>query len=468
MTTMFVQLRGVVYLLIILQCCVCVVSAEVTEEDGKDYVNFMNRWIANVERELPGAKSCKTVGEKHNADYKEQAENALKLATEMVNMSNRTKYLMGIHKNKTANDEGINVKEELVKQMGALQKKVEESRDIVTKARATLEEARELAGCKTILHNLEFLMTDRQEENLNVSLGELEKLNKAVDSHDWRVLINRTRSRENETKWLIQGLKVVTKRSTGYSVDVAKGLGDAAAAVERAVEWFKAVESEVGIDQYAEKVRELETKTEQAKWREKLDEPDKEADIVKGSNETTTKELKWTKKKEAGDRAVTVTGAKVREYTGKTGLGDYVDLMNQELEKERKALTQKKNKEERDFEEMKQEEIRRKEEERRAEEKRVRRAKEEKARLEREAAEKKVREEKERRERAEAVKLAEERKKQEKLAEEEKARKAKKEAERAAEEANKAKKKDGSNSPAMKHSPLLLLLLCVMGCTLVC
>ncbi|ORC82968.1 uncharacterized protein TM35_000801060 [Trypanosoma theileri] len=111
------------------------------------------------------------------------------------------------------------------------------------------------------------------------------------------------------------------------------------------------------------------------------------------------------------------------------------------------------------------------------EEERARKAREEEEarRDAEEKAKQKAEEEKARKaeEEEEARRVAEEKAKQK--AEEEKARKAKEEeAKQAAEVAKEKvkeeakKKKDGSSSPALMHSPLLLLLLSVLGCTLVC
>ncbi|ORC91873.1 uncharacterized protein TM35_000054690 [Trypanosoma theileri] len=124
-------------------------------------------------------------------------------------------------------------------------------------------------------------------------------------------------------------------------------------------------------------------------------------------------------------------------------------------------------------EERKQDEERRKAE---AEARKLKRAQEKQAAIERArreqeemAAQEEAKRLAEKKKEEETKRLAEKKKEEEKRRAEE--RKKEEESKRIAEEqAKKAKmKKDGSNGPALVHSPLLLIvLLCVLGCTLVC
>ncbi|ORC83553.1 uncharacterized protein TM35_000651150 [Trypanosoma theileri] len=122
-----------------------------------------------------------------------------------------------------------------------------------------------------------------------------------------------------------------------------------------------------------------------------------------------------------------------------------------------------------DVERVAEDERRKAEERKRAEEERKREAEQEKIRLAKE--QEKIRRAKEEREREARNREQKAREEEERRALDEKARKAVEEekAKRMAEEkAKKAKSKDGSSSPALVHSSLLLILLCVLGCALVC
>ncbi|ORC82805.1 uncharacterized protein TM35_000831060 [Trypanosoma theileri] len=107
------------------------------------------------------------------------------------------------------------------------------------------------------------------------------------------------------------------------------------------------------------------------------------------------------------------------------------------------------------------------EEERRAAEDAARRAEEEKRRIARETQERIRREEEAKRAAEEAARRVEEEVKKRAQEEEEAKRVATEEAKKELAR-NTKKKKDNSVRPSLMHGPLLLLLLCVLGCTLVC
>ncbi|ORC85782.1 uncharacterized protein TM35_000332390 [Trypanosoma theileri] len=464
MTTIFVQLRRVVYVLVLLQLCACVVCADDTEKkEGEKHAEKIKEWLKKVDEQVPGATACQKVGERNNEKYADVATNVWNIAKEVKESANTTRDLV------KRVDEGDEVKRKLNEQVGVVSEKVKKSKEVIATARSALQEARVLVGCTAFLGNLRDLRSEKSKNDLKFYTDDLEEKNRKFDRLEWGDLINRTRKTEREVDLLVQNLTFSLKRSRGISNEVARSLGDALSAAEEAVRRFENVREKVNKTHrdYDQKVEEIKSEmvTAMPVIGDKKITKAVPSLIPEKEGENATKEVGWKETTDANVGASPVTGARVREYPDQVNASKIVNELNRVLEEEKENLKQKKMEEQKAFEEKKKAEIRRKEEERRAEEK-VRRAKEEKARQVREEQEKKAREEKARREKAEAEKLAEEKKrKQEKQAEEEKARKAKEGAERAK---NAKNKKDGSVRLALMHSPLLLLLLCLLGCTLVC
>ncbi|ORC83566.1 uncharacterized protein TM35_000651280 [Trypanosoma theileri] len=467
MTTMFIQLRRVVYLLVLLHFCTCVGFADDDDKkkNGEKHAEKMVDWLNKVDVQYPGAKTCQRVGDSNNEKYAEIATKVWKVADDLKQSADKARKLV---KELNESDEGRHgdIARQLNEHVDVVTTRVEESKEVIAAAREAREEARVLVGCTVFLGNLQDLRSENKKEALKYWTRELEEKNKELKLLEWGDLINRTRAKEAEVDMLVQNLTFSISRSRGISNEVAQSLAKAVAAAEEAVDRFEKVKENVNVSNtrgdYGPKVEKLKNEmntTMGVKEKKMIPDKDPSVNLVNGGD-ITTKEAKWKDTVELNVGASPVTGALVREHPKKGKDSTIAKELNRVLEEEKENLKNKKIEEKKAFEEMKRAEIRRKEEERRAEAERKRRAEEEKARLEREKQEKKAREEKARQERAE-----EERKKREKLAEEEKERKAKEDAERAK---NAKKKKDNSVRLALMHSPLLLLLLCFLGCTVVC
>ncbi|ORC85776.1 uncharacterized protein TM35_000332330 [Trypanosoma theileri] len=424
----------------------------------------MEDWLKEVDVQYPGAKTCQRVGDDNNKKYAEIATKVRKVADGLKQGADTTMDLVKKLNKSVESVSREKIERELRKHVDVMTTEVQKSKEAIDKAREARDEARVLVGCTVFLGNLEELRSEKKKEALKFYTDDLEEKNSVFKLLEWRDLINRTRAKEAEVDMLVQNLTFALKRSRGISNEVAQSLVTAVTAAEAAVERFEKAKGKVKVPdaggEYDVKVESLRGEKDTAMQVKKEGQiPNKNPSLIPDENKKNeTKEPRWGETVGSNVGASPVTGARIREHPEKEKISEIAKELNRVLEEEKQNLKQKKIEEKKAFEEMKQAEIRRKEEERLAEE--------EKARLEREALGKKAREERARQERATAEKLAEEeRKKQEKLAEEEKARKAR-EAELAK---NAKKKKDGSSSPALVHSPLLLLvLLCVLGCTLVC
>ncbi|ORC91893.1 uncharacterized protein TM35_000041070 [Trypanosoma theileri] len=464
MTTMFVQLRGVVYLLVLLQFCVCVCLAGVSgaKSEVEQAEGGLKRWLEDVEKQLPGAKSCQNVWEEHNKKYKEQADRVVNLTKEMEEIVRKTKEL-----GKKWEPSGSSVAEqadaeEMIAFVDTVSKNVSENKKVIAAARLTVEEARKLVDCTTFLGNLEDLITDNKKENLNYWKGELEEeIKKSLTierQESIRELIRKSKETEDDVGKLVDKLRLNKVRSAGYSREVIMNLGNATDAVQTAVEKFESLKEEVEKKKsgFKEKVDELRKTRVSVTARRQISTVEPKVSSNE-SGEYPAKEVEWKATAGGSSGASPVTGASGREYGVPLNTNEIVQKLNEEVEKEKKILEQKKIEEKKALEEKIKAEIRRKEEEERArlaaEEERAAKERARVAEEEKKAAEEKARQDEERA-RMEA----------EKKAKEEKARL---EAERLAKEKAKQKKKDGS-SPALVHSSLILLVLSVLGCTLVC
>ncbi|ORC89514.1 uncharacterized protein TM35_000122890 [Trypanosoma theileri] len=180
MTTMFVQLRRVVYLLVLLQCCVCVAYAESdvasTDSEEKNILQRMRELTSEMEKGKSKKESAAALLNKAREECKttaERAQNAVNKAREdeKVIIEAAAPNIMGMTENVSENQ-------------GKL-------KELLRKAKGTVREATEAAAnansIATKTNNLleEFMQMSEQLKTLTVQLqGAAEKLKqKGEPSH---------------------------------------------------------------------------------------------------------------------------------------------------------------------------------------------------------------------------------------------------------------------------------------------
>ncbi|ORC91290.1 uncharacterized protein TM35_000062950 [Trypanosoma theileri] len=454
MTTMSVQLRRVVYLLVLLQCFVCVacaadgVNVNYTDAeingDGEidDQLKILVRQTLLLLRDsqipLANATACKAIWEgaikANNATVNrsrdaferiKKLDERIKEYTEKVPQGG-----FALKLKKEVNREGFrklvnDIKEELENN----------AKDIPNEeAVATIDEAVYTKHvCLTVRGNAENALENlkRKLENYETFKEETARSTKAKE-------VNQAgKSRRDALEKILKELKEVqldATRSVSKAKDQVRAWADAVGRFSRLGEMVTKLENTDDVPARNEikaennetvlKITRVATEQKVKDIRKLINEVD---DATKTRRETVVEKVK-EKVETANVEAAARVEEEVREAIKAKKIAD-------EEEKARKA---------------------REEEARRvAEEKARQKAEEERAR--------KAREEEE------ARRVAEEKAKQK--AEEEKARQAgeKTREEQTRQAAEKTeKKKDGGSSPSLVHSPLLLLLLSVVGCTLVC
>ncbi|ORC91261.1 uncharacterized protein TM35_000062660 [Trypanosoma theileri] len=458
---MFVQLRGVVCLLVLLHCCVCVVTGEVAEVEPVECTDgeFMyterslNGSLMGADEILADGKTCLEV-------WKAEADECNKNAD-------------GVSADAASIDE-------LVRQIKEKKKEevmCEEVKKILQRYNESVEKSAKIAE---LTRNTKVVCESSAVGNLQ---NRVESIGKRLEVYrgyvfddsdytkcrrDWRTsrvteievkykLMNDVKAQMDDVRAKTQLCRV--KSYVQSPNDVMKGA---------IADYNRVCETDVDI-KYLKQVPSVEKITKDGGTVQST--PDTRTKVVgaiKFSNGTTVKEVR------EGEIDQETEVKNETFLVDVNGGAPRISQKNiQEIERKFKELRPKVG------EELKREEGKRLAEERMrlerlAEEERKRQeklAEEDRKRQvklveeERKKQEKLAEEERRKRDKQDE----EERKKQEKLAEEEKAkqeleRKAKEEVERA----KKAKKKDSSLSPALEHSPLLLLLLSVLGCTLVC
>ncbi|ORC88456.1 uncharacterized protein TM35_000173280 [Trypanosoma theileri] len=470
MSTMFIQLRRVVYLLVLLQWCVCAAYAgsETAVPVKEEEVNCMDGVVIKDLDHLTEYSS--TIYEpllKQAGKPLEAADDCLLTWRYDVNVCNESitriadvvnttvHFLYGVKKSKKPKVESL--KEEKYRWLGLLSRavgvelpdpqpiecgdpRVKEFMDNINKTVGEFNET--VNNVSELVRNARvsryFCGTHRQGLEF-----ELEKWKRAVV--DWfldiakknssKVCMNDT-TREGVAKVVTTYNRIVTALD-----DISNAsAGTQVCRVNAGVNWGKDLEELLGFlkdecrETYGEMLMPNVEKKEVAKEKD-----------VRGvlKPETTSTH---TGDSETGSRAQFIKG--FNESTEKAKQRKIEEARRRE-EAERAAVEAR----------IAAEERARKEEE-------AKKAAEEKARKEEEA--KRVADEKARKE-EEAKKAAEKARKEEEKARKVAERAAKEdEAKRAAAEKTK-KKKDGSSSPALAHTSILLLvLLCVLGCSLMC
>ncbi|ORC81419.1 uncharacterized protein TM35_001171010 [Trypanosoma theileri] len=485
MTTMFIQLRRVVYLLVLLQSCICVVYAQVFRE-SKNEMKHLGGEEAVVDR----AKAAETflaipnytdeeletdgvLGVSGNSEMLRAVRYALRdVRGAEAHFNNGMACRAEWEKVLASNKKAVEDAREATRSIGALVAKIEEKRNrsvkekIVLKDIGTLEFKKLVEDirnvlkenkdktpngemvfkvaradqaervCKTIRIEIDRVMgiLKQRMEEVTFDKGEYEKSDKAKE-------VRKAAEKVRET------LQNVTHLIGNTTVRDNFLMGEAKAQLRL---WEKAY-TELAILGKMELTREgVDTPTEIEKeidgvlleLKKDIEEPKKVfSDLASKTNETTVASMNEI------DRNV------------KEGVEVEIKAETTRMKEEKERVLEERRR--------KEEEARRiAEKARRDEEERKRIAEERRAKEEAKRAAERLRvAEEEERMAAEKVKEDEARKAAEKVKEDE-AKLASEEARKRAEAAK--KKEDSSSSPSLVHGPLLLLLLCVLGCTLVC
>ncbi|ORC91252.1 uncharacterized protein TM35_000062570 [Trypanosoma theileri] len=457
MTTVFIQMRGVVYLLVLLQCCVCVVYAN-TEGDRKRFLNaqtLMQLAVRDAEKYVPEVEACLRLWKTALPKCVEKCEQIKKLRGEIRGLV-----------------EGI--KGKLLKPEEVVPKGTHDETlvDLVDRAKKMIPVAGEAArGCSVPVNETRVrqrLCGVYQDNLAPVVEGFPARLQNYEGEKSYAPNVA-------EAEKYLGASYELYYRATNVTSDIKRQIGNIRqCGAFRDGDW-----REVRADA-AELVRLLKDyggeelgKAQETEWgklageKEKKridqmnqDKEKKDMSVVKGEFVQTENESGFV----LNDTA---------RYVGKgnpTFVVNRTREMQEDIRKFKRDLAEAKV--EVEFERRLAAEKARKE---REEQEKARRAKEEQDRREREERErakrargeheKKAREERERREREEKERRdAEERAR---LVKEEQEKMAREDAEKSVREQVK-KRKDGTGSPALVHSSLILLVLSVLGCTLVC
>ncbi|ORC84359.1 uncharacterized protein TM35_000461780 [Trypanosoma theileri] len=463
MTTMFIQLRRVVYLLVLLQCCVCVSYAdpsgrvaadglkrdEEVLDEHQDVLAAENKaraWINTVDEHLAEGRGYSAVWEEvvNSTNASSQLANSTAMAVkELVEELDKKAVVKGGTKYKMVDGDENKIKE-LVQKIKEAVTNTESRVYEVWGARwhglpslGTLEDA-----VRDFNETREYYL--RKLAEANVTYWTPDKIKIAKDSNKtYHELFAIT---EKYVK--LNGLSIVTESEVRGRI---KEVQNTMEGVKNKLTEIKTnkVEGDAGkIDGILSAIKEIDTPCKNVL--KAVDaRPIGTAKPKKGvtigvrmkAEKKRIKELIPVERKAEADRLAKEEQARKDEAARQ-------ERERQEKLKEEQRLA-------RERERMAQEEMERKKkaaaeeaEKRKADEKR---AEEEKAKQDQER--------KEAEEKAQGAREALKKKEKEQL-------------ERAAEEAKKkaeaTKRNDNSYSPALAHSPLLLLLLCVLGYTLVC
>ncbi|ORC82964.1 uncharacterized protein TM35_000801020 [Trypanosoma theileri] len=462
MTTMFVQLRGVVYLLVLLHCCVCVAYAvptaganggdggadgdgTVVERTEHDEVvaaeNTAEAWMKKVSEYLAAGKGYSSIWEgivnSSNESSKLANSTALKVKDLLVEVDKKSVEGCGANCKLAEGDEkkikelvqevkeavdgtGSYVEDTLwAKHMGSL------SCDTWVDAVNRFNQSRVYYLSKLAEPNKTYWTREKiklarisnktyhELETITVKYGELDGLStrSVIDG----------RERIEETKKTMEGVKLQLEGIKKKLKDDGAKIGEIVESVSKVVESCTNVEKVTG------------------DWIKNRKLPKKKDVVAKMEAERKRMEPLITAEiKAEEERMVQEEQAKQDEAA--------------RLERERQEKLEEEQRLAREQERLAQEELERK---KKAEEEEAEKRKADEKR----AQEEKAKQDRERKDAEEKAREALEKKEKEQL-------------ERAAEEAKKkaeaAKKNDSSLGPALMHSPFLLILLCVLVCTLVC
>ncbi|ORC91919.1 uncharacterized protein TM35_000041330 [Trypanosoma theileri] len=456
MTTMFIQLRYVVYPLVLLQCCVFVVHAVENnipppDPDVPKAVEYMKDFVNQTTYFLAQGSACTNTWDRHlkycvsNSTAAEEAAKEMKTLLEAVREAKKKDG--GV-----VSEGGKKASAEVRKVLGDVLEKMKAKKGVVAKARAEVENTRRLFEiCRITYVNMGDWIGGRHDSARPYYFGLIEEENRRKPTNDLEVLYRRGKSSEESLLQLYATLDRFTLKSRAHTGEVNGHVVKAQAAMEEAYRGLAAVkelvdEGEVQFKNDVEKLRDIVKPLEQAG----------ESGGAAGTGGPSVGDTEVPKSSMVSTGGGMIAPVRL-DPSNTSGV---VEELEEEKKKETKRVVQEKKEEERRLlsEAEERERQRKAEADKRIAEERSR--EEEKKRL----AEKEELAAKERERVAEAQQRAEEeRKKLEKLAEEEKARKAKEELAK-----NTKRRKDGTSSPALMHRSLLLLLLCVLGYTLVC
>ncbi|ORC87693.1 Autotransporter beta-domain protein [Trypanosoma theileri] len=431
MTTMFVQLRRVICLLVLLHCCFCAIEAEEgtrvtrTELRIQTHLSLTDQFIVQGEFCLDEWKNrVKT----NNDSYKAAEEATMKTMDILAEITKMKQKVEGVGSGNK--DVVIGEVDQVVKRVG---ERLRETNEVVKAAKTAVSNTRQVKA---------YCVNERG--NLKSAAEQIVKLKyyyeEALQEQEVQHGVKKTLENEERFAKLDDAHGIVTKLVgdiDAYAAQNHLSLFDAGARIDNATKAVNdTLNALVGLNTTLEDVK------------KKLEGDDSKINA-------TEKAITDVKKTIKVDTLAVKPSLTANDYG--TGLKGEMEKGLERLAKEREEMTRRRAEE--------RERKAREERERLAAEK-ARIAKEEQERL---AAEKaRIAREEQERLAAEKARIA--REEQERLAAE-KARIAREEQERLdAEKAKGAKKKkDNSHSPALVHSSLILLvLMCVLGYTLVC
>ncbi|ORC91904.1 uncharacterized protein TM35_000041180 [Trypanosoma theileri] len=486
MTTMFVRLRHVMCLLVVLQCLSVLVLAQgetgVATEDANNNIgvavlNKKKAWetyldIPNFTKE--DLEGDDFLGKPGNKELRNTVWNALVAVRESeVHFKNGTACMTEWKKVVEANEKTVRDAEDATKKIEGLTKSIGEvaDRDVVDesgrKIPLRLKNTCEKKKFEDLLQEIPKVLGETKEKAPTA-----EAVFNIADANQTEVLCKATRSNVDDV------LRNLEQKIGGIATFVGDyERSDKAMLVKRAAEGINATLRNVTalIDNVTVQDRFAVSKAnaQVEEWRMAYAELAFLAELgnadtseTKGTCEVKGKEpqfgeirkLLQTPKKEMDDAVKKVEAVgedKKKKYAAEVNkrVTEAIKNMTTGMEREKERIAREKARREEGARRAAEEARRKREEEERARKETVQRAKENEAR----EAEKMARE-KEAREAEKKAREKEVREAAEKIREEE--------AKRAAEKAK--KKKDGSSSPALVHSSLILLVLSVLGCTLVC
>ncbi|ORC83133.1 uncharacterized protein TM35_000781010 [Trypanosoma theileri] len=450
---MFVQLRRVVFLLVLLQCCACVAYAQVEFDHDKEATRTKNNLqtaVSDAYVMLAEGRSCLSFLKNEMKDSNESVLYAKKVAEDTVGIldgiegkkNDRGKIQILLDKVRTAmgdTEDALRSATIAVGRKRAANQACHASRGNVAHVLSELEKKRQ--GLESYMTKGDVWYGNEECKQLVMNStkvhGELQNVSAQIYQLNW----NGVNTMTEEVKTLEGAIKTLN--------DAKKKLETLATSLERE----RTDVGRIGAIQNVTKVMgevanngevQLKVVSQKPKTDMKGNEVIEGVTVKEGD---TLKKIDQEKKKQMVVKAV-----QLKEEIFK-GAKEHL-RQREEVEKQHIVETiQAEEKAKKERERRVAEEKKKKEEERKKIEEQQRRVEEEKKRVE----EKKKKAEEEKRKDEERKKLEEEKKKieeQKRKAEEEKTKP--------------VMKKDGSSGPAFVHSPLLLLLLCVLGCTLVC
>ncbi|ORC85716.1 uncharacterized protein TM35_000331730 [Trypanosoma theileri] len=472
---MFVQLRRMVYLLVLLQWCVCVSYATCNDSDLVDSDKMLGTLRNEANGYIVEGRVCMAEMAERVRMCNESEVNATRIAEEAANSVNEVGVLV-VGGGDTTSGEVI-TKEKI----DDLEVKVKLAEKNVQETWKAVEESAKL------MH-----LTDLAKWSCFASLGNLRatvgRINDSRVYFDYVMGSGPGECVTEEREQLKKDLKNITDELSLMEVKMKWGFRDAVDVKKTAVEGMNAAKKVMSdtVTKYNEilvkMTEKLAKKSQDGEDMKKLSDIQEAVNTSKKSLDTIVNQSEASTKSR---RLLSDVSVKVVNETRGSESVTFLQLIrespNDPLENLKERASAELKVKLRNAEKEETERIKRVKQ---AEAERIRLAKE---REERERAraldrEKRLAKEKQERERAEAEKLDEEEKrreqekaeserrvkeeetKRERLAEDVKARKEKEE-----KLAKRAKgRKDGSNGPTLDPCPLLLLLMCVLGCTFVC